>query len=176
VHLQVEIYAEDRLDGIYLHIFHGEAFDLVGPLSRDGNIMDTKFTAHLDYEPPKGPRPPSERMRKRAKRTELEIAEDIGGKAQKASGALPWAKGDVRKRGEHRIEAKTTKTKSYHVTRKELDKIRGECAYGEKPAFVISFVNPGTLREEDKWVLQPYGDWHAANVNSRSGSSGSSGT
>jgi hypothetical protein len=175
VHLQVEVIQEWRDGFLYLHVFSGEASDLIGPIQYVPGI-EARFTALLSYEPPKGPHPPSERMRKRAKRTELEIAEDIGGKAQKASGALPWAKGDVRKRGEHRIEAKTTKTKSYHVTRKELDKIRGECAFGEKPAFVISFVNPGTLREEDKWVLQPYGDWHAANVNSRSGSSGSSGT
>lgn len=132
----------------------------------------------LEFPEPKPPgaQPPTERMRKRARKSELQIAEDIGGKAQKNSGALPWAKGDVRLRGKHRIESKTTRTKSYHVTRQELNKIRSECGFGEKPSFVIVFINPATFREDDKWVLQPYADWYEANVDSGPGSPGSSGS
>lgn len=115
-------------------------------------------------------------MRRRALKSEMQIAEDIGGRTQPNSGAVAGYKGDVRKRGQHRIEAKTTRTKSYHVTRKELNKIRSECTFGEKPAFVIVFVNPATLREEDKWVLQPYGDWHEANVDRTPGGTGSTGS
>ena len=176
MHLSLTFVPRFQDGQLFLDVFGGEANDTIGPIELDGNASEKTYQAILSYEPPKpGARPPSQQMRKRARRTEIQIAEDIGGKAQKNSGALPWAKGDVRKRGEHRIEAKTTKTKSYHVTRKELDKIRGECSFQEKPAFIITFVNPATLREEDKWVLQPYGDWHEANVNRGSGSTGSSG-
>jgi hypothetical protein len=169
VYLSLGIIPKFKDGLLYLTIIsNGAEPDEIGPIPLDGQgHLEPCFSALLTFpepEPP-GAHPPSKKLRKRARKTELDIAEDIGGKAQKASGALPWAKGDVRKRGEHRIEAKTSRTKSYRVTRKELNKIRGECGFGEKPAFIISFVNPTTLREEDKWVLQPYGDWHEANVN-----------
>lgn len=108
--------------------------------------------------------PPSKRIKKRARREEELIAEQVGGKRQKGSGALPWAKGDVRKKGHLRIESKTCKVKQYTVTRHELDKIRGECGMNEKPAFVITFIHPQTLRQEDKWVLIPYEDWNEAHL------------
>lgn len=114
-----------------------------------------------------GRTPPDKRIKKRARREEELIAEEVGGKRQKGSGALPWAKGDVRKKGHLRIEVKTCKVKQYTVTRNELNKIRGECGLNEKPAFVITFIHPQTLRQEDKWVLIPYEDWNEANVNRR---------
>lgn len=108
--------------------------------------------------------PPNKRIKRRSTREETLIAEQVGGKKQKASGALPWAKGDIRKKGHLRIESKVCKVKQYTITRLELNKIRGECAMNEKPAFVITFINPSTLRQEDKWVLIPFEDWHEAHI------------
>lgn len=151
-------------EGLYIDMFVGTGHDRIGPFLE--NEYNEEVTAVIETKPEdqKGPSPPSNRLRKRARKEEEKIAEDIGGKAQKASGALPWAKGDIRKRGQHRLESKVTRSKQYIVTRAELNKIRGEASAGEKPAFVITFVNRDTLREEDCWVLQPYEDWHAANV------------
>jgi len=152
-------------EGTFLNVFREDgASDRVGPINfQDPNAV---YKAMLIVEETKGQAaPPSKKLRKRARRTEIEIAEDIGGKAQKNSGALPWAKGDVRKKGEHRIEAKTTTRKQYVLKRSELDKIRSECGYGEKPTFIVTFINPETHRKEDQWALTPYEDWHAAHVN-----------
>lgn len=175
--LKLELF--DRGDGVIQGTLSAEGADSdTFAIPFESLVNGTATTVLLEFPEQKSPgaRPPSERLRKRARKSELVIAEDIGGKAQKNSGALPWAKGDVRLRGKHRIESKTTQTKSYHVTRRELDKIRSECSFGEKPAFVIVFINPSTFREDDKWVLQPYADWHEANVDSRSSGSGSSDT
>jgi len=163
--LNLDVAFEVTNEGTFLNIFRRDGgHDRVGPI--DFTDPSKSYQAVLVLPDLKtGPTPPSRMMRKRANRTEEDIAEDIGGKKQKASGALPWAKGDVRKKGEHRIEAKTTRSKQYIVKREELDKIRSECGYGEKPTFIIAFVNPHTLREEDKWALTPYEDWHEAHVN-----------
>lgn len=156
MHLPLIIGADFQPDGVYIDVVGQGAHERIGPFTASQSAEILLTTPEV-----KGAQPPSKKMRKRAKRSEEEIADSVGGRRQKNSGALPWAKGDVRKKGELRIEAKTTKSKQYIVTRRELDKIRGECGLGEKPAFVIVFVNPGTLREEDKWVLIPYEDWHA---------------
>lgn len=148
----------------YLTLYAGDAEDRVGPIQHGVPI-------EAILEPPVRPPPKgvSRKLRKTSKRHEEEVAGDLGGRAQKASGALPWAKGDVRVRGKLRVELKTTGTKSYRVTREELTKIRGECGQGERPAFVVTFIDPRTHREEDRWVLTPYEDWHATNIDHGSG-------
>lgn len=96
--------------------------------------------------------------RKRSQRQELELAEDTGGRIQKGSGCLPWAKGDVRKRDNFRAECKFTRSKSFTVTRAILDKIRSECAPTETPVLDITFAEP-TGRTGDRWVAIPYSAW-----------------
>jgi hypothetical protein len=151
----------------FLSIFVGSESARVGPL-HDGDPVDVIFNIE---EAPKGG-PPSRRMQKHVRDSERQIGKDIGGRAQPASGALPGMKGDARARGRHRVESKTTKNISYAVSRRDLNKIRSECTGAEKPAFVVEFVNPKTLREEDKWVLIPYEDWHEAYVDQAPGKRG----
>lgn len=65
------------------------------------------------------------RNRKRSQKQEKRVAEDIGGKVQKASGATDFAKGDVK--GDNLlIEAKTTGQRSYRVDAAEIIKIQAE--------------------------------------------------
>jgi len=149
-----------RGEGEFLNVFIGNESARVGPL-QDGEPVDIVLEM---TETPKGG-PPTKRMRKHVRESERQIGKDIGGRAQPASGALPGMKGDARARGRVRVESKTTKTLSYSVDRRELNKIRSECTGLEKPVFVVEFVNPTTLREEDKWVLVPYEDWHETYVN-----------
>lgn len=167
MHLPLTVILKRTVEGLFLHLFANSASDQVGPLHEGTlNVGDEKvFDAILSIEDVPMNHAPSSRLKKRSRREELKIAADIGGRAQPNSGALPGAKGDVRKRGEHRIESKITGSRQYILTRKLLDKIRGECAMGEKPAFIITFIHKQTLREEDRWVCIPYEDWHEAHVN-----------
>lgn len=169
----IKVSAEVREDGLYLHLSSdGTDGDTIGPIDLNDPRSHTAILQEIETAGP-GSHPPSRRLRKRADRTELKVAEDIGGRKQKASGALPHAKGDVRLRGKHRVEIKTCTLKGYHIKREDLDKIRGEAAFGEKPAFVVEFVDKFTLKREDRWVLIPYEDWHEAHVDRGSPGSGS---
>lgn len=111
----------------------------------------------VDLSP--GRTPPSKRDKKRSLRQERKLAEDIGGRTQPGSGNQSYAKGDVRKKGKFRVEAKFTKSKSYNLTREVLSKISGECTGGEKPILHVDFVHPSTLRSENSYVVIPYEDW-----------------
>ena len=121
----------------------------------------TATVAIVSPEAPK--RPPVSRSRRRAvARQEREMATRIGGKTQKASGALHYAKGDVLLRGILRGEMKSTNKKSFTIKREVLDKIRSECQGLEKPFVQVRFINPHTLATEDDWVLIPLQDWDHA--------------
>lgn len=85
--------------------------------------------------------------RKRSRKQEKRWAEKVGGKVQSASGAMPFAKGDVRAGSKEFLESflwelKYTDKGSYRITLKEWDKIRQE-AYlsegGQLPGFKIEF-------------------------------------
>lgn len=83
------------------------------------------------------------RHQRRSKLQESRIAEEVGGKVQAGSGA-PWmAKGDVRKLGELRVEAKHTNTVEYRLTLEDILKIRDEALLGglEPWAMQIEFVS-----------------------------------
>lgn len=112
-----------------------------------------------DAEQSAGPRPPSRRRRKAVSRQERETAELIGGRVQKASGAMLSAKGDVRLKGVLRGEMKSTEKKSFILKRAVLDKIRSECVGGEKPFLTVRFIHPVTMATEDEWVLIPIENW-----------------
>lgn len=170
--LTLKITPEQREDGLYLHIYRDGAEDFVGPIR-----PDQEYTAVLEeLSGVTGPQPPSQAIRKRAALTERRLGVAMGARQQKASGALPGAKGDLRKRGEYRVEAKTSTRKSYPVTRAELNKIWSECGQGETPAFVIQFISPLTRQEEDTWVLIPFRHWNETHVHRRPGRTRGSGT
>ena len=67
------------------------------------------------------------------------MAKKLGAKRQKASGALPGAKGDLRKTGSMRGECKLTRAKSFSLKLADLVKIENEAELGENPAFFIEF-------------------------------------
>lgn len=85
--------------------------------------------------------------RKRSKKQEKRWAEKVGGKVQPASGATPFAKGDVRAGSKEFLESflwelKYTDKGSYRISLKGWDKIRRE-AYlsegGQLPGFKVEF-------------------------------------
>jgi hypothetical protein len=98
-------------------------------------------------------------MKKLSKKQERRIAEDVGGRTQPGSGCSPRAKGDVRKLGELRIEAKYTKARSYSLHLDDLRKILSECGEGEIATLVVDFLDPQSGRTTDSWAVVPYEDW-----------------
>jgi hypothetical protein len=108
---------------------------------------------------PAGPEPPSNRVRKRSRQQERDIAQDIGGQAQKGSGACSGSKGDVRKPGQYRIEAKLTQSNQYILKLDTLRKIQGECTDLERPALAVEFVERSSGRRKAYWVVLPYDDF-----------------
>jgi Holliday junction resolvase len=79
---------------------------------------------------------------RRSKKQERELAKRGGGRLVPGSGNK-IEKGDVKKyNGVFRIEAKTTKNKSFSVTREMLDKIESVAmAHGELPVIIIEFID-----------------------------------
>lgn len=95
----------------------------------------------------------------RAPKQEAEIAERIGGRVVRGSGSGN-EKGDSRKVGIMRVEAKTTKHSSFRVTRDMLRKIE-EAAInsGEVPVMEIEFIDEngkpvGSVCVAPTWVLE----------------------
>lgn len=85
--------------------------------------------------------PGNTRSHKRSKGQEESLAQRLGGRRTPASGAKS-EKGDVRVKGIVRIEAKTTKNKSFSVTLEMIRKIEeAALASAEMPAMVIEFIN-----------------------------------
>jgi len=75
----------------------------------------------------------------RAPKQEREIAARVGGRVTSGSGNK-WEKGDVRKPGVIRIEAKTTKHKSFSVTLDMIRKIEeAALSHGELPCILVEF-------------------------------------
>lgn len=100
---------------------------------------------------------------------EVDLAEELGGRVQKASGALAGSKGDVRVKGKYRIEAKFTKAGSYKLELDDLYKIMSECGAGEKAVFVIDFCEK-TGKLKDRFAVATWEDFkELTNAPSNSG-------
>jgi hypothetical protein len=112
------------------------------------------------------------RLKRRSMKQENKIAKDIGGKRQPGSGAMSHAKGDIRKVGRLRLEAKFTYAKSFRLSVDTLDKIQAEAAPGELPGVVVSLLDKHTNRELQSFVIVPYHDW-VREVNNAENNSGS---
>ena len=97
-------------------------------------------------------------QKKRSREQELEIAEELGAKMQKGSGSISGSKGDVRKKGEVRVEAKYTEAASYSLRLEDLHKILSECHGTERPVFVVDFVEKTTKRLTDRYAIVPFYD------------------
>jgi hypothetical protein len=98
------------------------------------------------------------RQKKVSQQQEIDIAEELGARVQPNSGASVGAKGDVRKKGVARVEAKFTTAKSYSLQHEELQKIAGECGDKEKPILVVDFQDPLTHRLKDRYAILPFED------------------
>jgi hypothetical protein len=90
----------------------------------------------------------------RSKKQERELAKRVGGQVTIASGSLA-VKGDVRKKRVVRIEAKTTKNRSFSVTLEMVDKIeQAALPYDELPIIVVELAN-GNKRTAKQVAIVP---------------------
>lgn len=140
--------------GVYLQeVKNGVVLRVHGPLKNKQAIaLDTRYEKEETKSDAK-------RLRKTATQQEDRIARDIGGRRQPASGALDAFKGDVRKVGIHRIEAKFTYSKSYKLERSTLEKIEYEASPGELPCVVIDFMEKRTRTRSMSLVVLRYETW-----------------
>lgn len=88
---------------------------------------------------------------------ENRIAEDIGGRRQKASGATDFAKGDVRKQGEIRVEAKTTGARTFILKLSDVNKIREEALLGGAEEWAMQVEFQGQMGANRKLAIV---DWN----------------
>lgn len=93
--------------------------------------------------------------KKRSQKQEREVAARFDARVQPASGALPSAKGDVRKRGALRIEAKFTEHETFALPLAALTKVEQECLGLEKPVLVVDFVEKGTRKLRASYAVVP---------------------
>lgn len=78
---------------------------------------------------------------RRSPNQEKELAKRFTGHRTQASGSRD-EKGDVRKIGVMRVEAKTTQAKSFRITSEMLDKIEdASLPAGEVPAVIVEFID-----------------------------------
>lgn len=90
----------------------------------------------------------------RSRKQEQEIADRIGGRRTAASGARE-EKGDVRLRGVVRVEAKTTKHKSFSVTLDMIEKLENAALpCGELPVILVEF-NDGAGKKLKEVMICP---------------------
>lgn len=75
---------------------------------------------------------------------ENRVAEDLGGRAQPASGATRFNKGDVRVMGEIHAECKVTERPSYRLSLSDIKKLKMESLLkgAEGWVFQIDFIQP----------------------------------
>ena len=78
---------------------------------------------------------------RRSRDQEKRAAKHYGARRQKASGAIPGVKGDLRDPGRLRGECKFTRAASYTLKLEELRKLELEANYAELPVFEIEFQN-----------------------------------
>jgi hypothetical protein len=117
----------------------------------------------LSDEAPQKPKLPSyftgnekKKIRRKSMKQENRVAKAVKGRRQKASGALPGSKGDVRS-VELLGECKRTDKKSISITIEYLQKITEEAAYYSKiPSVAIEIESPPKFVNRD-WILLPAG-------------------
>jgi hypothetical protein len=98
------------------------------------------------------------RQKRLSQQQEVDIAEELGARVQKSSGALSGSKGDVRRKGVVRVEAKYTEADSYRLELGELEKIGAECHGRERPVLVLDFKEKGTGKLRDRFAVVRFQD------------------
>lgn len=151
-----------------IHVFvdlpTGAGNTCLGPLCHDcryvlENSGHGGLAVTVEVAEPDKRGPPSRRDKKLSQRQEKRIADDIGGRTQPGSGSQEFAKSDVRKKGEFRVEAKFTRNKSFPLKREILDKISSECVGTEKPVLQIDFLEDRVGSAKESWAVIPYEHW-----------------
>lgn len=120
----------------------------------DGLVAEVEMTELA----PGRRRPNFKKNKQRSLRQEVDIMEELGGRTQPGSGNQPGAKGDGRKKGELRVEAKFTEANSYSLKLDDLYKIAGEASFGEMPLFIIDYLEPGKRSLKDRFVVLHFND------------------
>ena len=93
---------------------------------------------------------------RRSKKQEKSLAKNLGGEPIPGSGSGAQ-KGDVRVKGFVRIEAKTTKHKSFSVTRDMVDKIENAALpNNEIPVLAIEFIDEQGNPEKELYIIPSY--------------------
>lgn len=93
---------------------------------------------------------------RRSHKQERELAGRLGGRVTSASGSKD-EKGDARLKGVVRLEAKTTKNKSFSVTLEMVQKIEEAAVMaGEMPVIVIEFNDGRGKRLKEVAVVPTY--------------------
>lgn len=104
---------------------------------------------------------------KRSQDQEKRAAKHYGARRQKASGAIPGVKGDLRDPGRLRGECKFTRAASYSLKLEELRKLELEAGCQELPVFEIEFQNNPPFKRYvvlPQWAFdQLYAAWRTAN-------------
>lgn len=77
----------------------------------------------------------------RSAKQEKERAKALGGRVTKASGATRYDKADVAIKNAARVELKTTKRKSFSLTRDMVDKVENAASGGELPFIEVEFLD-----------------------------------
>lgn len=103
-------------------------------------------------------RPRLRRQKRLSQQQELDIALELSAVVQKASGALPGLKGDGRRKGVLRFEAKYTEAGSYTLKLADLEKIASECHGRERPVLVLDFKERGTGKLRDRFAVVRFDD------------------
>lgn len=93
---------------------------------------------------------------KHGRRAEKKASKRLGGSLTPASGALDYAKGDIKK-SHFLIDSKATNKDSFRVTKEQLQKISREALdAGKTPALLVQFVDDlGGLTGGGSWVVLP---------------------
>lgn len=128
---------------------------LVTDAEIEGEVLLVELAAD---GPPKRRRATLQRQKKLSRDQEVDIALELGATVQRASGALSGSKGDGRRKGVLRFEAKYTESNSYQLKLEELEKIAGECHGRERPVMVVDFKQKGTGRLRDRFAVLRFDD------------------
>ena len=92
---------------------------------------------------------------RRAPKQEREIAQRIGGRVTVASGAKLFEKGDARRKRVVRVEAKTTKNRSFSVTVEMVRKIEDAALSSDEMPVIVVELNNADPRQRVSVAVVP---------------------
>lgn len=102
---------------------------------------------------------PKTEVQRKSRLQEQRAAKELGGYVQKASGASTFAKGDVRKFGELRVECKTTSKQEYSLKFSDLLKIQDEALKAGAEDWVFQVEFQGQMGQNQKVAIMLWGTY-----------------